>query len=375
MTKLFSLLLLLFTVPHLDACSFCKGDAAGRATVREEYQSAAAVVFGTLKNPQLGADPTTGTTEFHLTKVLKSHGIVEKRSTIMLPRYIPIPMGETGAAVIFFADRKGVPDAVRAQSSNATIAEYLSGVAKLNEKDSIARLAFAFKHLDSGDEMVSDDAFTEFAKATDAEILKAKAHLDATKLKLLLKNPKTPGGRLGVYALLLGLCGEKADAAVLAGMVDGKLTESLVSALGGILSGIVLLDPEPGWKEVSKVLCEPHYQIGTKLGALSAARYMQATRPGESKSAIVAIYKGVLKDRDLADLVIEDLRRWKWWDLSAEILALYGQPNYTARGVRNAILRFALTCPDATAKRFSAELRKNDAVLVKDIEERLKDLE
>jgi len=375
MTRYFVLLASVFAVPYLNACSFCGGNPAGRATVREEYQSAAAVVFGTLKNPQLGADPTTGTTEFHFTKLLKSHGVVEKRSIILLPRYIPIPTGETGDAVIFFADRKGAPDAVRAQSSNAAIAEYLSGVAKLNEKDSSARLAFAFKHLDSGDDMVSDDAFTEFAKATDAEILKAKAHLDATKLKLMLKNPKTPGGRLGVYALLLGLCGEKADAAVLAGMVNGKLTESLVSALGGILSGIILLDPEPGWKEVSKVLCEPQFPIGTKLGALSAVRYLQTTRPSESKSAIVAIYKGMLKDRDLADLVIEDLRRWKWWDLSAEILPLYGRPNYTARGMRNAILRYALTCPDATAKRFAAELRISDPALVKDIEERLKDLE
>src|SRR5258708_1459446 len=134
MAKYLAILSSLLTIPNLLACSFCGGNPAGRSTLREEYQLAHAVVFGTLKNPQL---------------------------------------------------------------------------------------AFAFKHVEAGDETVSDDALLEFAKASDGEILKAKAHLDANKLKLMLKNPKTPAFRLGVYAVLLGLCGEKADAAVLAGMLAG----------------------------------------------------------------------------------------------------------------------------------------------------------
>jgi hypothetical protein len=348
------------------ACSFCGGNPAGRSTLREEYSAAAAVVVGTLKNPQLGSDPTTGTTEFHFTAILKNNAIIEKRAVIVLPKYVP-----AGEVVIFFADRKGEPDPVRTQTSNAAIANYLAGTAKIDGKDIAGRLGFAFKHLDSGDETVADDAFMEFAKASDADILKAKAHLDATKLKLMLKNPKTPAGRLGVYALLLGLCGEKTDAAVLAGMLHGKLD----SSLGGILTGMTLLDANAGWPTIAAILCDTKRDFGERLSARSAVQYFHATRLAESKAAITATYKALLQEWEIADLAIEDLRRWQLWELTPDVLKLYGAPKYTAKVMRNAILRYALSCPEAAAKEFIAAMRKQDAAMVGDIEERLKQLE
>jgi hypothetical protein len=356
------------------ACSFC-GPPSGRSTLREELAKADAVVFGTLKNPQLGSDPTTGTTEFHVTAVLKSHGIVEKRTVITIPKYLPIPAGVSGEAVVFFGDRKGQPDALRSQTSNAALAAYLTGVAKLDANDVPARLGFAFQNLDSADETVSGDAFLEFAKAGDADILKAVPRFDPVKLRTLIKNPKLPGSRLGVFALLLGLCGEKSDAAVLAGMIEGKLTERIMSALGGLLSGMVLLDAPTGWKAVGQYLTGTQYNFGVRLSAFSAVRYFQATRPKESREPILAIYKELLADSDTADLAMEDLRRWKWWDHTDTIVKLFGQPEFQAKGPRNAILRYALGCPEPAAVAFVGMMRQKDAAWVKSVEERMKDLE
>lgn len=364
MAKYLALLISIITGSNLYACSFCGGNPAGRSTLCEEYTSAAAVVVGTLKNPQLGSDATTGTTEFHFTTILKSHALLAKRTMIVLPKYLP-----AGEALIFFADRKGEPDSIRVQTSNATVAEYLAASAKID--DTTGRLAFAFKHLDSIDETISDDAFLAFAKASDAEITKAKALLDANKLKLMLKNPKTPPGRVGVYALLLGLCGEKTDAAVLAGMLTGKLN----SSLGGILTGLTLLDANSGWPAIASIICDGKRDFGERLSARAAMQYFQATHLAVSKAAITATYKALLQDWEIADLAIEDLRCGQMWNLAENVLKLYGQPKYTAKGMQRAILRYALACPDAAAKEFLASVRKVDDALVREIEERLKGLE
>jgi hypothetical protein len=356
------------------ACSFC-GPPSGRSTLREELAKAHAVLFGTLKNPQLGSDPRTGTTEFHVTGALKPHAVVEKRAMIVLPKYLPTAAGSTGEAVVFFADRNGQPDALRTQTSNPALNTYLNGLAKLDPLDVTARLKYAFDHLDAADETVSGDAFLEFAKAGDADVLKAKAAYDPAKLRTMLRNPILPGSRLGVFAMLLGLCGERNDAALINDQIRGKLTERTIAALGGILTGIVLLDADAGWKAVGQFLTESQHNYAVRLSAFSTVRYLQVNRTKESKAPILAIYRELLDDRDLADQAIEDLRRWKWWDHTATILNLTDKPDFQAKLMRNAILRYALSCPEATAVDYVAAMRSKDAAWVKSIEERMRDLE
>jgi len=74
---------------------------------------------------------------------------------------------------------------------------------------------------------------------------------------------------------------------------------------------------------------------------------------------------------DMADMAIEDLRRWKWWDLTRHILAQYGKPTHAAPLVKNAILRYALTCPDADSAAFVKALRVSEPALVREVEESL----
>jgi hypothetical protein len=56
------------------------------------------------------------------------------------------------------------------------------------------------------------------------------------------------------------------------------------------------------------------------------------------------------------------------------VLALYGKKGFDAPIVRQAILRYALSCPktDTAAATFVAERRKQDPELVKDAEDALK---
>jgi hypothetical protein len=76
----------------------------------------------------------------------------------------------------------------------------------------------------------------------------------------------------------------------------------------------------------------------------------------------------LLASPDFADLVIEDLRRWEWWDLSNEVFGAWDKPPGEVREVKKAILRYALACPKNEAKIFVTAARKADAKLVAQVE-------
>src|SRR5205085_4454493 len=125
--------------------------------------------------------------------------------------------------------------------ASASVVDYLKAAAALDDKDPAKKLGFFFKHLDSTEPTIAADAFVEFARASDAEILKAAGRCDAARLRTLIADPNTPAERLGVFAFLLGACGGPADAAFLAGMLKPAApSERNSAAFGGLLAGYVL---------------------------------------------------------------------------------------------------------------------------------------
>ena len=355
------------------ACSVCGGSLAGKTTLREQYSQAAAVVAGTLKNPKPDPKGIGGSTEFHFAKPRSSPPpSVEGKTALVVPHYFPV-VGQTPPDYLFFLDDVdgkavvggGVP-------SSAAVVDYLKAVAQLDPKDTPARLAFYFKHLDAADPTVSADAFLEFAKAADADLSAAKAKFDPTKLAKWMADPKTPEERLGVYAALLGLCGEAKHTKVFAALLREPLAERVQGNLAGVFSGYALLDAPAGWKAIRGQFADPKAAFDRKLAALSAVRFLQAGRPKEMRAGILGVYADLLADADAADLVIDDLRRWGWWDKTADVLAVWGTPAGGVKEVRKAVLRYALACPEDAAKRFVAAARKEDAKLVERVEGTLK---
>jgi hypothetical protein len=108
-----------------------------------------------------------------------------------------------------------------------------------------------------------------------------------------------------------------------------------------------------------------------KLAVLATLRFFQAYRPADYRKPILAGMAAVISRGDMADMAVEDLRRWKWWDLTPHVLAQYGQPTHAAPLVKNAILRYALTCPDADAAAFVKAVRAKEPALVREVEESL----
>lgn len=357
--------------PTLAACTFCAGGYASRQTIRERANGATIVVHGTLGDPHFKPDGS-GTTDLRVTSHLKTDPKLAKPATITIPQYLPV-IGDTPRDYLIFATVvDGKPDTTGGLSLPVTSLEYAKKTLAQPANDPVASLAFYFTQLDSKDSTISADAFLEFAKASDADLAKASKGFDAKKLKTWLSDPATPTDRLGVYAVLLGLCGNGNDGSTLLSLINAPRTERISTNLDGILAGLTLLDSKRGWAKTAEIALNPKAPFDERLAAIRTFRFFQATRPETSRPEIISIYRTLVTEGDLADIVAEDLRRWGWWDLTAEVLAPFGQPTHKAPIVRQALVRYALTCPDSAAKQFLDSARKSDAKLVERVEEGLK---
>lgn len=358
-----------FIAPPATACSLCGSSNWTRATMREDAATARLVVYGTLANPKVGADGR-GSTEIQIETVLKSDPVLAGRKVLTLQRYVPVDPKAPPKFLVFCDVINGEIDAFRGTPvKSPAFVEYLQKVAKLPD-DRVKQLLFYFQYLDHADADVSTDAFVEFAKTNDADVARVAKQLNASQLRKLLSDPATPPERLSLFAYLLGASGGPADAKFLANLLNDP-AERLRPAFGGIVAGLIQLDPKSGWARTHAILRDTNRPFGERHATLGALRFFHGAHANEAKNEILQGLGSALAHGDLADLATEDLRRWQWWDLTPEVLALYSRPSHSAPIMKRAILRYAISCPRPEAREFVGRIRAADAALVQDVEEGL----
>jgi hypothetical protein len=366
LTVVLGVLAMLAPARPAPACSFCSAAFRLSFTFREEAArpSARVILVGTIRTPR---DSTNS--EFRIASVLRSDPAVKGKTVLPLGRYQP----DSDAKYVAFCDVfEGKIDPWRAVAVKGDGGiEYVKKVLALGNKDPVAKLTFYFRHLDDPDPEVSNDAFKEFARSTDQDIARAAGKLAPDKLRAWLKDPKTPRERIAVYAMLLGSCGKDEDATLLRGLLDRK-EDRYANAFGGILAGYIHRKPRGGWDLALNVLRDPRKPLLMRIAVLGTVRYFHGAQPRESRANVLKVEAVTLAQADLADIAVEDLRQWAVWDLTPEVLALYGKKGYDAPLMQRAILRYALSCkPTAESKAFLAKRRAVEPDLVKDIEESL----
>ncbi|MDB5308656.1 MAG: hypothetical protein JWO38_2858 [Gemmataceae bacterium] len=355
-----------------SACTFCTGALRSQQTLRVRCAQAKLIAHGVLKNPRFDPKTDDGFTDFHVGTVLKDDPARGGRNVITIPRYLPV-VGNASPDYLLVCDVvDGKLNPTYGISGGAAVVEYVKAAATLDEADPAKKLGYFFPHLDSADPRIAEDAFLEFARASDTEILKAAGRLDPAKVRKLIADPNTPAERLGVFAFVLGACGKPADAEFLAALVkQTPLPDRTVSAFGGLLTGYILLAPKDGWAFTAAVLADDKRGYAERFSVIGTVRFFQATRPAECRADVLVCCAALLPHGDLADQAVEDLRRWGYWDLTADVLAQFAKPTHAAPIVRRSIMRYALTCPTADAKAFVAAVRQSDPKLVRDVEDML----
>jgi hypothetical protein len=113
-----------------------------------------------------------------------------------------------------------------------------------------------------------------------------------------------------------------------------------------------------------------------RYAALRAARFFHDFRPDVvPANQVTAAVVTLLDQKDIADLAIEDLRKWSCWDVADRVLGLYGKESHSAPIIRRAIVRYALSCPPAKSPKsaeFVAARKKEDPKWVEEVEELLR---
>ncbi len=372
---LFSLSLFLLALPRpTPACSLCGPGMREQTPLRQEMDKARLVLYGQVANARLTVNGTAGggVTDFHVAKVLKFDPYIDGKKVIQLDRYIPIlDLRDPPRFVLFCDIFKGTLDPyIGKQVQSAAVLDYLAGAKTYQGKGRAEALQYYFRFLDHADDTVALDAFLEFAHSSDAHVGQAAKGLDAAKVRALVQNPKTEPGKLGLFAFLLGACGTKADADLLRGLI-AKGDDRAREALGGLLAGYIHLQPRPGWDLTGRILNDAKQDFKTRYAAVGAVRFWYGYSPAETKVEVLRCYNAMIEDSEMADIPIEDLRKWKLWDLTDRILAQYGKPSHDAPIRLRTIVRYALCCPLPQANQFLRRVERDDADMIRELRDGL----
>lgn len=372
---LFLFLLSLFVIPGADsrACTLCTGMSPEKvSTLRQDVGQAKLVLYGTLKDAKQFAG-AQGTVDLHLERTLKSDPFLGDKKVVTLPRYHPADPKNPPKFLVFCDVFQGKLDPYRGIPARSdTLVDYLKGAMGLDPKDKSAALLYFFRYLDSNDADVANDAFLEFAKANDGEVGAVAKRLDAEKLRKLINDPATPAGRLGLFCFLLGATGADKDADFLKGLIE-KPSGRTAGALDGALAGYIQLRGRGGWDVLGGVLKDDKRSLTDRMMAMGAVRFLHGWKGKDIEPDAGRVLGSLIREGPDADMAVEDLRRWKLWDHTGAVLALYGKKGYDAPVAQRTIVRYALSCPKPEAAQFLDKLRgqKDGKELIQDVEESL----
>ena len=389
-------LALTFGVPRqTTACPFC---SAPSLTLSEQLAQSDAVLLVKWSKglPAKGKSP--GNTDYEVSKIAKAPaGALKVGDAVQLVRYRAAKKGDL--FLLMGSQAKSLEWGSPIEVSQASFS-YLE---KLPAPDAPVdkRLAFYLKYLEFPDPLVANDAYAEFANAPYKDIAKLAKQMPRDRLRKWVVSADTPVTRLGLYGLLLGLCGQQADAKLMQDKITSTSTDDFRLGIDGVMSGFLLITGKQGLKIIEDTKLRPTFLVdannqplldkqGKKrpvpfsetYAAMQALRFMWTYGDGRiAKQRLRESMRILLARPELADLVIADLARWKDWQVQDQLVKLYGADGYDIPSIKRAIVRYMYYCSKdvdpkagdapppkhvAQAKQHLADLEKRDPKTVRE---------
>jgi len=336
----------------LLACPFC---SAPSLTLTEQLVQSDAAVLVAWSGGKPAEGTNVGTTDYKVVDIAinSKEFPLKKDQVISLPRH---RVGEAGQLALLLGT-KGPSGIDWASPLDVTEASYgyLKSAPPPSEPTT-QRLRYFVKYLEHADQAVSSDAYGEFANAAYADITPLAKELPRQKLRNWLQSPETAPSRLGLYGLLLGLCGEPSDRSIMEDRIF-VTAEDFRLGIDGIMGGYLLLTGEEGLQKLDeKKLIDKKVPFSETYAAMQAIRFMW--QYGDGKIPVDRLKQSMrilLSRPELADLVIADLARMQDWTVQADLMKLYEQPEYDIPSIKRAIVRFLLASVKAGEKETAEE--------------------
>jgi len=348
-TTILAALLCAITSPvSAHFCPFCD---APSLTLAEQIEQTEHLLLGKWTGGEKPTNESAGTVRFSIVAVSRSKNEAFKiGDEIELPQYTE---GDAEAFYILMGPSTKLIDWHVPSEATMPAWEYVSHIPMPveGEQNKIERLAYFLDFLQDPHITVANDAFGEFASAPYETIKPLTDRMPREKLRKWVVDPETPVTRLGLYGLLLGLCGKEEDAAV---MQHKILHPDADFRLGieGVMSGYLIITGEDGLKilEQAKMLAttftnkdgeEQKLPFSETYAAMQTLRFMWSYEPDRiPKERLKQSMRLLLNRPELADLVIADLSRWKAWDVQEPLMEMYDQEEFDIPSIKRAIVRY-----------------------------------
>lgn len=377
-TMILGLLGWLVVATAAPACPFCSMSGETLMNLAEQSNM---ILFGSLKagvNEKNPDDPAAGTSVLTIETVVKPSPMFKEKQ-LTINRFIPMDADGKYKFVVFCDIYKGKIDPFRGMPvpANSDMPKYLQGALALQKEPVSKKLRFFFEYLDNTDTEIAIDAYKEFGNADYKDFQPIATTLPAEKVAGWLLDPRTPQFRLGLYASMLGHCGQK-DPAKYSKLLRDLLEDpekKVLSGVDGILAGMIMLQPKDGWNYLTGILKDESKPFALRYAALRAARFFWENRTDVvAHKEVIEAVSLLLTQADAADLAVEDLRKWEAWDKSGAVLGLSSSKAFELPIVRRAVLRYALVAaPKVPAAKVYVETQRSaDPAAVADAEEILR---
>lgn len=326
----------------VTCCPFC---SAPSQTMAEQVAQADGVCLVQWVKGQPATEQDPGTTTYEIVQVTKGpKDSVRKGDRITLSRH---RNGKPGDLFLLMGTRLGKANTIEWGSPSEITEPAYQYVAQSPspEMPAAKRLAYFVNFLEFPDQLISNDAFGEFANASYKDIAAIAPKMPRDKIRNWITRPETPPTRLGVYGMLLGLCGKPEDAKVLAEKIAPN-SEDYRLGVDGMISGYLLLTGTPGLDNIDTwKIKDQKVAFSETYAAIMALRFMHDFAGGKiANERILQSIRLVLDRPDQADLIIVDLARWNDWSIQDRLMQLYGK---ATPGVKRAIISYMLASTKA----------------------------
>ena len=330
------------------ACPFC---SAPSLTLTEQLAGADAAVLVKWVGGTPAKTSDAGMTEFEVVEVVHqpNGGKLEKGAKVSLIRY---RSGKAGDLFLLLGTLGG---GMLDWGSPLEVTQAGFDYMKLSpkpDKPAAERLAYFLKYLEHPDKMIGDDAFGEFANASYADVVRLAKDMPHDKLRGWLTAKETSAGRLGLYGMMLGLCGTDADAKVMEQKIL-ETTDDFRLGIDGVMGGFLLLTGDKGLSVIDeKKLKDKKAPFSETYAAMQALRFMWQYGDNRIPAERLRQSMRILLERpELADLVIADLSRMKDWSVQDRLMTMYDEEAYNVPSIKRAIVRYMLACTKDTGEK------------------------
>lgn len=230
---------------------------------------------------------------------------------------------------------------------------YLGNLDKV-AAEAAERLAFFLPYLDSASPLIADDAYNEFAIASNDEVRQLKPAINRAHLISRLRDPNLSARLRRLYFALLGIAGGRDDAEFVQAELRNR-PDKPEPMLDAAVACFLSLSGESGLKWIEQeFLADP--KPAELPAVIRAFRYHGDDELTIPPLALARSLRRLLAKPNFAEQILVDLARWKDWEALPEVAALLTGSETSA--LRLNVIAYVVACPAAEAKPILARLEK-----------------